>query len=152
MGQGKEDMIKQGRGQSEGQRSKIFFFSKFTFRLVFCIKAFLFCVSVGNCELQSVRFLGVITGDLSCYCNSQLMFRHHQEKHCGFRIHPGRLIIITRAHSLYQTNQLCHTKFIFFVDGVISLVGINRIETCEPSTVKWICNQLNSYMQGPMIN
>lgn len=89
------------------------------------LEYFLFCVRVGNWELWSARVLGVITGDLSCYCNSQLMYRHHQEKQCGFRIHPARPIFI-KQRELTQ-NQLCQTKLISFVDGVTRLVGFSRI-------------------------
>lgn len=91
----------------------------------FACKYFLFCVRLGNWELWPVRVLGVITGDLSCHCNSQLMHRHHQEKQCGFRIHPARLIFI-KQQELTQ-NQLCQTKLISFVDGVTRLVGFSRI-------------------------
>lgn len=72
-----------------------------------------------------MRALGVITGDLSCYCNSQLMFRHHQEKQCVFRTHPARLIF-AKQQALSQ-NQLCQTELISFVDGVTSLVGFSGI-------------------------
>lgn len=60
------------------------------------------------------------------------MYRHHQEKQYGFRIHPARLIFV-KQQELSQ-NQLCQAKLISFVDGVIRLVGFSRMQTCEPST------------------
>lgn len=45
------------------------------------------------------------------------MYRLHQENQCGSRIRSARLIFI-KQQELTQ-NQLCQTKLISFVDGVI---------------------------------
>ena len=64
----------------------------------------------------------VIAGPSLCY-------RHHQEKQCGFRIHPARLIFI-KQRELTQ-DQSGQNGLISFVWGT-KLVGCGRAETVSP--------------------
>lgn len=67
---------------------------------------------------------GVIAAPSLCY-------RHHQEKQCGFRIHPARLIFI-KQRELTQ-DQSGQNGLIFFVWGS-RLVGCgSRAETVSPA-------------------
>jgi hypothetical protein len=92
----------------------------------------------------------VITGDLSCYCTSSLCYRHYQEKQCGFRIHPARLIFIKQRE--FTQNQLSQSKLISFVDRVTRPVSFSRIQTYEPGIIKQIYNWSNNSMQRLMIS
>lgn len=97
----KEGVTKQGRTAALCPLA-IDEFCYFSVRLLCCVCIFQFLRWIIGSSWP-LRVLGVITGDLSCYCNSQLML-HHQERQDGFRIHPVRLIFIKQRE--FPQNQL----------------------------------------------
>lgn len=68
-------------------------------------------------------------------------YRHHQEKQCGFRIHPARLIFIKQWE--FTQDQSRQNELISFVWGT-RLVGCGRAETVSPG-------QLGGLVMGGVI-
>lgn len=79
-----------------------------------------------------------------------LCYRHHQEKQCGFGIHPARLIFI-KQRELTQ-DQSGQNGLISFVWGT-RLVGCGRAETVSPGQLGGLgMNGWSNPVQTPLMN